>query len=319
MKRLLLALPVLFLVAGCGSELDVAGSAELSVQARSALDVLPADAVVVASLDVENARTSGLIDRAFGNSTLPDAGVGNEYEEFVRVTGFDPEEDIENVYAAGQPNQVDLVVYAALERSRLVEFLNARVGSGDLTQDTYRSVPIYVSTEGSPDGAKRMHLALANDQMILASSSRQSIDAMIDRLNGAGAALSSNVELLDLIDQVAHPEGAWVVANNAFATLEGLPSDAPDFSRLIEDIVAATGFERNGVDVNTRLITAPDASADDVADLIKGALAGIKSQPDLDAEALALLDAVEVSAGNGRVDIDVFVSQSMLDTLNEAR
>src|SRR5690606_38273136 len=100
-------------LAGCESALD-APTADRSLQTRDALEVLPAGADAAAMLNVRAAHESPVGRRGGPFSVEGMSGEGAaRFDEFVRLTGFDPEEDLERVYVAvtGEDGPPAVVAY----------------------------------------------------------------------------------------------------------------------------------------------------------------------------------------------------------------
>src|SRR5690606_8468328 len=133
------------------------------------------------------------------------------FDEFVRLTGFDPEEDLERVYVAvtGEDGPPAVVAYGAFDRARIDAYLQGHApAEARLERTTIGGLPVYL---GEEDG-RRFGLALVNDQMALAGD-EAALRAMIGRVEGGGG-LATDAEMMRLVERVAYGDGAWFAVRN---------------------------------------------------------------------------------------------------------
>lgn len=303
-------------VTGCDDTLTAAGIGS-SAQTTDALAVLPADADVYGMTNLEAARESEALDAALGNTGLGmiNGRGSSDFDEFVRLTGFDPATDLDKIYVAareGTPERAAFVAYGRFDRERIERYI-ADLDDADFEASTIGSTPVYIATDEDGD---RGGFALASDRMVLAGDEATLTD-MIGRLGSAASAPPA--ELQALFDRVTFPDGAWFVARLDRADIT-VPDDAGPSAlaaRAADGFVVSMAFERDGVPVNAYLSTKPEANTSDVADVVRGGLSaarmGLKDQPD----ALDVLDRVEVKAEDAGVRIDGFLTQSFLASAHE--
>lgn len=310
----LLALPLaLCLLAGCASELSQ--PAEITLQAKTAFEVLPADVQVVGALNVAAAYAEGLGDAWMDQAEL-DGELRARFDEFIELTGFNPQEDIREVYGGlsgtGEDHPAaNLVVYANFDRDRMMSYLNDKLGD-ELQTDTYKSTTIFHPAE--QEGRDHLYFALVNDEMLVAGSTYDALIGMLDRLDGGGNALDQNADLMRLIGKVARPDGAWLVVKDPFKDGHPGHGDAPipNISRMVQDVVVSTGFERGGFDVEVQMTTQADVNPEDVADALKGMLAGTRMSNKQNQPLLDTLDRVSIKAHGDGVRVRAFVDEATL-------
>ena len=313
------ALAALALVAsGCGDSLAAPGVGA-SAQTTDALALLPADATVYGMTDLAAARQSDALDAALGGTGLGMvSGRGSaDFDEFVRMTGFDPARDLDRVYvagradAAGQPERMAIVAYGRFDRDRIERFLAAQP-DGEFEASEADGIPLYLAAED--DGA-RVGFALANGQMVLGGD-EATLRAMVSRLGTTAPAPAADLQAL--FDRVAYPDGAWFVARDlGTGGLAG--GDAPLPAQAADGLVVSMAFQSDGVPMRAFLATKPEANTSDVADVIKGGIAaarvGMKDEP----AALDVLDDTEVEAEDGGVRVEAFLTPAFLATAREAK
>lgn len=303
---------------GCTDTIAAPGIGS-SAQTTDALAVLPADADVYGMTNLAEARDSRALSAALGGTGLGMvSGTGSaDFEEFMRLTGFDPNEDLDRVYVAaseGQPKRAAFVAYGRFDRERIEQYVSDQADV-EFEVSEIDGVPVYLTT--SEDG-ERGGFALANDEMVLAGDEATLTD-MIRRLGTTAG--PADAELQALFDRVAFPDGAWFVARGFDRTGLQVPDDAPPSAmaaRAADGFVVSMNFEGDGIPVRAFLQTKPEASTDDVADVVRGGISaariGMKDQP----SALDVLDRVEVEAEDEGVRVEGFLTQDFLAAAHSA-
>ena len=100
-----------------------------------------------------------------------------------------------------------MVVYASFDSQSLANYVEEQAGD-ELNQRTYRGITVY---EASSDNSGPS-FSFVNDDMMIAATRTELIDAMIDRLEGNAEALSSNDEVMDLVATASVGQSGWLVA-----------------------------------------------------------------------------------------------------------
>lgn len=302
------------LVTGCGDTLAAPGIGS-SAQTTDALAVLPSDADVYGMTNLEAARESEALGAALGDTGLGMvSGRGSaDFDEFVRLTGFDPATDLDRIYVAARDQEtsgterVAFVAYGRFDRERIERYI-ADQEEGTFEATMIGDIPVYLVTDD--DGA-RGGFALANDHMVLAGD-ETTLTGMIGRLGATTATIAPELQVL--FDRVAFPDGAWFVArlDRADFAVSGDADPSALAARAANGFVVSMAFEADGVPVRAFLSTKPEANTDDVADVVRGGISaariGLKDEPD----ALDVLDGVEVDAEDQGVRIQGFLTQDFL-------
>ena len=307
----LLAAGLALVAAGCSDALSAPGIGS-SAQTTDALAVLPADADVYGMTNLVAARESQALSAALGDTGLGMvSGRGSaDFDEFVRMTGFNPSEDLDRVFVAATERngkRAAFVAYGRFDRDRIEQYVASQT---DVAFDVSEvaGLPVYLTTS---DDGQRGGFALANDRMVLAGD-EATLAGMIRRLGTTGQ--TPDAELQGLFDRVAFPDGAWFVARGFEGQLQ-MPADAPPqalAARAADGFVVSMGFETDGIPVRAFLATKPEASTEDVADVVRGGISaariGLKDQP----SALDVLDDVEVDAEDAGVRVEGFLTPAFL-------
>ena len=304
-------LPALALAAGCTDTVAAPG-VDASAQTTDALTLLPADADVVGMMDVEAARRSGALDAVTGGAGLGAvSGRGSQdFDAFVRLTGFDPSTDLDRVYVAaseGGAGRAAFVAYGRFDRDRIERYV-AEHPDLALTATDVEGVPVYLAD--GDDG--RGGFALVNAQMVLGGD-EATLGQMVRRLGTAGQA--PNAELQALLDRVEYPDGAWFVARDLDRVggpgADGAPPAALA-ARAADGVVLSMAFGDDGVPVRAFVVTKPGTDAGDVADALRGGLAAAKAGAQDTPAAFDVLDRTEVEARDDGVEVEAFLTSDFL-------
>ena len=220
----LLLLPALGLASGCTDTVAAPGVGA-SAQTTDALTLLPANADVVGMMDFQAARGSEALDAMTGGAGLGFmSGEGSQdFDTFVRQTGFDPATDLDRVYVAaseGGAGRAAFVAYGRFDRDRIERYVAGQPDL-DLEATDVEGLPVYLARS---DDGERGGFALVNDQMILGGD-EATLGQMIRRLGTAGQAPSADLQAL--LDRVQYPDGAWFVARGLDRMGGAVPADAP--------------------------------------------------------------------------------------------
>ncbi|WP_412067469.1 hypothetical protein [Rubrivirga sp. IMCC43871] len=310
----LLVAGLALLAVGCSESLGAPGIGS-SAQTTDALAILPNDADVYGMTNLAAARESQALEAALGESGLGMVtGRGSaDFDEFVRLTGFDPSQDLDRVYVAGREGADGgaFVAYGRFDRTRIEQFIADQEDVAFEVTDV-DGLPVYLATD---DDGTRGGFALVNNEMVIAGD-EATLRQMLARVGAT--TFSPDAELQALFDRVAYPDGAWFVARG-FGDGMQIPDDAPPSAmaaRAADGFVVSMSFEQGGIPVRAFLATKPQASTDDVADVVRGGISaariGLKDQP----EALDVLDDVDVNAEAEGVAITGFLTPDFLALTN---
>lgn len=315
MRSLLSVFVLALVLTGCE---NVQAPAELTLQTRDALDVLPAGVQTAGMIDLDHARASD----AFailndGGFSMTNAGGEHaaRFDDFVAATGFDPDEDLHRVYfglsedLAGEATP-HYVVYADYDRARLDAYIE-RQDDLQLERSDYADAPVYVTSKNGHE----MAFALVNDDMIVASS-RAGVYAMLDRISSGGQGLGGDAEMMALIRQAGHPDDAWAAVRNL--SEHALPAANDDHaafgqaSRMMDDVVMSVAFEDDGLEIHA--VGVPRAGTDpaDVADLVRGSVSAMKMNVDSGDALFDVLDRARVEERRDGVEVRAFLTDAAL-------
>ena len=298
---------------------------ELALQTRNALEILPAGADMAGMVNLQAARQSAIFEdheSPFSAENL-DGESAARFNEFMRLTGFNPEEDVRRVYMTvskvdGESNHPAFVVYADFDRTRIDAYLDDNTPA-EVTRTTYNDTPIYLVSDD--DGT--FGFGLINDEMAVAGEQSE-LYAMIDRVTNGTHGLSGDAEMMALIERAAHPDGAWFAVRKIDegagddAHYDGPMAGMGQAALMMGSGVMSFGFGGEEVEMTAVGIPRDNASVGDVADILRGAISLMRTTSQRDNPDLAeMLDRVRVRETGDAVYVQAVLETSFFEGMHE--
>jgi len=306
------------LLAGCENQLEA--PATITLQTRSAAEVLPAEARFVGMMNL-----SAMQHNATFNPLGDMSGeAGARVRDFIERTGFDPATDLQEVYFAASTMDArarpSFVAYATYDRERLLDYVEQNMRD-TFERSDYRGVPVYRATQDDHTFA----FALATGNMIVGAFDASTLETMLDRLSNGGHALKDNAETMALIAQTAAGSSAWFIARDITAQLpdappqhtppqpeEAMAHTALQIGKALRDVVLSVTLQDDGAEGTVLMTTKDGVSATDVADLTQGIVAAMKASSDVDDAQLRMLDEVQVRSKGDQVRVNFYLDNATL-------
>jgi hypothetical protein len=244
--------------------------------------------------------------------------------DFLEESGIDPSKDITRMYMAVTEENgretPSFVVYGSFDRDRIEESVQSSFGD-DLTQTVHDRTTIFeASADRSKRGDKTLSFAVVNDDMIVGSASTQGVTAMLDRRGGTASGDD------DLVRRASQGQSVWFVARDIDAPTGGDRSaekgsaEMRKLGRAVQTAAGSFSLAQDGtLDGQMWLVPKSGASADDVADVARGALAAAKQQAKDKPAWAQMLDDVDISSESERVAITLRVPSDLLDEMVAGR
>ena len=309
---------MLFIGTGCESNLQQSAD-DLSLMAQNATEVLPPDAVLVSMMNVQEIQDNQLIN-PFGAQGLLNEASNSEamarLQDFIERTGFDPETDLSEAYLAlagqeGSEEKVSIAMYVTMDRELLAAYIESELENKFITTD-YKGFDIYMAQDNQDD----FGFSLVNDNMILAASDPQLVEAMIDRLNNEAPALDTNEDMMRLVTLASAGQSGWVVIQKPedMSAPNGDSELASAMNQLwfaVSSMAVLGNVKSEAIEGQIMLIPSAEISSGDLASLVKGTLAAAKALDNSD-EFIALMDQVRVSDQQDHVRIQVEAQNDLI-------
>lgn len=290
-------------------------------QADQQLAYLPADAVAVGFADMQAVMRSEFHQKL--HQTMP---VGEGLAGLRDELGVDMERDIDSVagawLGAGPDSRSGVVVVRGRFNDGRIETLATQHGAVVSDYHGTRVLtmrPEAQATAAAPATGLAMSVAAVAflEPGVLAlgeeSAVRQAIDA-----GGSGRGIRDNRELMAMIDDVRGNGHAWFVGHpDAMTAHAGVPSGLSAQLPPL-GLMAASIRMDGGVSGQVRADARDDKAAEQLRDMIKGALAAGRLMTEQDPRMAALFDSLQIVGSGRSVSLTFTVPAELLDAISAA-
>jgi hypothetical protein len=277
---------------GLGLALMMGGGA-----APDAMRYMPADAQIIASVDVRGLLDSGLYKR-FANEATP---MADFREQMMEETGLAPE-DVQRILigGSGPDNMVGVAELSkAIDIAALVKKQTDRGGQ----EEKVGEATIHVN------GREASHFP--NDRtLVFGSTSKLREILNPQRTAGLSSRMDELVGDLDFSRTVAV---AFVITPGS-----GLAAEMP-MAPGMDQVNAATIHADVGSDLrlDATLHCKDSETASNLKDMADGMLAMVKQSPDMPDEVREVLDSLSISVSGSQIQASVTISESLIDQAAE--
>jgi len=292
------------------------------------LAYVPANAAVVAFADVREVMDSDMRRRL--TKVMPEADRGKGREEFQKITGIDVERDIDHIVAcmspkAGDADKSDHGFVAFRGRFDAVKLEAMAREHGAIVEEYKgkRLVKIDPSKAHKEGGEARENLPHATNvpTMVLAFAEpglvmfgdEQTVREAIDTASGAGASVTGNAELMNLVKDVDRDSNAWAVGRfDLLANRAKLPSE---ISAQIPAIrwFAASGRINGGMAGRLRAEARDEQAAQNLRDVMNGLMALARMQAGSRPEVQTMLQSLQLGGTGKTVEITFEIPAQLFD------
>jgi hypothetical protein len=275
------------------------------------LTYIPADAAVVAYANVRDVMASEFRQRM--RDILPDQGKGQR--EFQEHTGINIETDVDHVVAAlvsGAANKsMDggalVLVRGRFDAARLQALAVEHKG----VVGEYNGKRLV--TPPSDGGDKEPVLAFLENGLV-AVGDGVSVRRAIDTAAG-GANVTTNDEIMDLMDDAVREGNAWAVGRfDALTSHANLPQDLATRLPAITAFSAAGRLD-GGVSGTLRAVTRDPESAENLRQVIQGFVALARMQAGSRPEFQALTQALQLAVDGSTVALSFSLPPELFEAL----
>lgn len=295
----------------------------LSSSARAVSDMayLPADAAMVGYADV---RT--VMDSEFRQKMMTLAQTGEGRDEFLQETGIDIERDIDSVMAGaaiGAKDGQGVILVRGRFNDGQIEGLI--LGKGGATEN-YKGVRMVVGRPAPYDDngvARDLNDAqLRDDSMalafldtgFLAIGPEKDVKAAIDA-KASGANAMANADLMKRVNALTGAHNAWAVGRlDAIRNVGELPEEVKAHLPAVQWF-AVTANINGGIATSIKAEASDDAAAENLRDVVRGAMAMGRLVGGSDPKARMLLESLQMGGTGKEVVVTFSVSAEQVDAL----
>jgi hypothetical protein len=283
-----------------------------SLNGPAELAYVPADAGIVAFADVRDVMNSELRQKL--RAVLP--GDQEKREELQRLTGIDIERDIDRVVAAvgadgeqstvaflsGRFNPTQIESLARQHGATVVDYRGKRLVAGMNDDDDQPA--------GTAHQGPKAALAFLEPN-ILAIGAESAVRKAIDT-QASGQNITGNAELMKVIATVSTGNNVWAVGSmDSFK--DRIPEEVSSRMPPVQWF-AASGRVNGGIHASLRAEARDDQAAENLRDVVRGALALVKMQSG-DPKFAALAQSIRLEGSGKTVAVSFSIPAEMIDLL----
>ena len=270
------------------------------------LAFVPADASIVAFADVRDVMNSELRQKL--RQVLP--GDQQKREELQRLTGIDIERDIDRVVAAvgADPEHSTVAFLSGRFNPTQIESL-ARQHGGQVVD--YGGKRLIRNVEGGRSGNDPVPALAFIEPNVLAIGTEAAVRKAIDT-QASGQSITNNADLMKIIGSVSSGNNVWAVGRmDNF--MSRLPQEVASRMPPIEWF-AASGRVNGGISASLRAEARDDQSAENLRDVVRGALALVKMQSG-DPKMASLANSIRLEGSGKTVSVSFSIPAELIDLL----
>lgn len=262
---------------------------------------IPAGAKWFAHADVDAMRDSTLVERAYYQVIQEHPQAEGHFDQVEAVSGMDVRQDLHSLTFYGTkiaPDGVVLIVKADFDKARLEE--KAKEAPNHQVSE-YGDWKIHTWTHDKGKGGEReVAGAFFKSDVLTFGSSVDEVKKALDLLSGKGDSLAKEDSALT----ADVPAGATFVARVVGLAGAKLPTKSPALQKT-KRISIAMGEHEGKAFFKGELVAEDQDTARQVKEIVEGGRAMITLQYGDDADAKALLNALEVQLSDKEVSVAI--------------
>jgi len=303
----------LLLISAC----SVQKSVPLSVELKKQITMLSKDALVLGYVNVHQILNSPVYELLY-NETAAGPFANKAYREFVKKTGFDLRENMQEMLFAGEHATTNdtrgmFVALGNFDVQKISNYIKNEDQDKKLKETNYGPF-IVMSFEG--DG---FSMCFADSNHFVAGA-RQLVEDWLDIFSGQKESGEIDVRLRQRIERLSSRESMWVIMD-AGILMETLEKEGIAIAKGLKNIqnadIAMTMNE--SLEVYSRIMCADQEKAEMVHDAIRGFVSSVKLTVSDDRDAVDVLNKIDVDSDDAAVTGKMKLNQEEIKKLLQKR
>lgn len=306
---------VFFSLSSCKKEDETpkAGSASVDDMLR----LVPEDAIGVFFIDFHKAMSTEMVNKAIKESK------GYEkYQEFIQITGIDPQKDIYFVAAAvteaTEKAKGGAIVNMKFDKEALLSLVRAKAAEEgqEITEEDYNGVPVYSVWEKG----EATLFTFMDDSNIIAGNDVV-VRSIIDVLQKKKENVFKNKALSDLIAKTNKSAMIWGAMLIPEEAMSKVASQNPMLGSLQSINAASMYFDYKNTNLiaEIKVMSSDEEKNKEVADLLNGVKAMGSMAAAQKPEIGELVKNIEIASTADHVKIYASIPEELINKLKEAK
>lgn len=308
---------VLFAFYSCekGPSIPRAGSATV----KDMLSLVPEDAMGVIFIDFHRAMTMDIVGK-----TIKESKDYQKYQEFIEITGVNPQEDIYSVTVALEkmPEEKDpqggAVVNMKYDQEKLLGLARVKLAEEEqeLEEEDYNGMPLYSVVE--EDGEKTV-FSFLDDSNILAGNEAV-VKSIIDVIQETKDNVFKNEALSSLLDETNKEAMMWGAILVPPEAMSQAVSGNPMFKNLeaVSAVAMYFDYKNKSLLAEIKVMSGDETKNKEVADLLNGfkAMGGLVAaeKPEIG----ELINGIEVTSSPDYVKVSADIPEELLNRIKQS-
>ncbi len=277
----------------------------LSKEMMHQIALLPQEAEMFGYMNFGQIRNSDIY-QLIEDSTGEKVTLNKEYQEFVKLTGLDLKEDIDELYIAvkscGDKKSTGalLVALGDYDPPRIMEYISSKDEQKEMVPFKYLDFDLYRIDEEDQD----MCFGFVGNRLLVGGAEDQ-VRAWLDRYQLPAADIRMDVSLKQRIESLKYHQSAWFVMDAGTLMDKIEMGDAVrkmDGFRSMKTLQMSFRLS-DDVDFDGELLCTDAEKAGLFKDAIKGAIAAAKLSASGDRRAVDVLNKIDIDQHQERIGI----------------
>lgn len=307
---------VLFSLSSCKKEAAAPKAGQASV--GDMLRLVPEDAIGVISIDIHRAMSTEMADKA-----IKESEDYQKYQEFIQMTGIDPQKDIYFVAVAlteaTKEAEGGAIINMKFDKEALIKVAKAKAEEEgqQIKEEDYSGIPVYTLWQ---EKGKPAYFAFLDDSNITIGNDVV-VKSIIDVVQKRKENVFKNEALSDLIaktDKNAMVWGAILIPPEA---MNKVASQNPMMASLQSISAASLAFDYKNKNViaEIKVISSDEEKNKQVAEMLNGFKALGSMASSQKPEIGELINNIEITSAPDHVKIYAKVPEELINKLKEKK
>ena len=306
MKKYIIFILSLVFIVSC----DIVERESLSAEMRDQLQKLPHDANLIGYINFARMKSNPVFD-LFQEDIEDEMFQSEEYEDFLKSTGFDIEEDIHEVYfAAISPEKSEgyngiFIASGTFNPDKIIAYIKEQDSEKELLTETYDQFTLYYFEE------EKLYFCFKDDKTIIGGSQTLVKKALSEKKS------ETDLVLMPQIKSMRYKSWAWMTMNTESILKKMQASGITERMPVVKSIKSASMAIKltDNLYFNGECLCSDNEKAGLLKDALKGAIAAAKLSVSDDRGTIDVLNSINVETENNLLITNGEMSKSDIEKL----